>query len=78
MKNTTERGQAVGDLTAINDHEFLIIERDGLQGDPQNPAFTNPAKFKKLYKIDLRRKDPQGGVKKELAYRSGIIHLRSM
>jgi hypothetical protein len=56
----------VGDLTAINDHEFLIIERDGLQGDPQNPAFTNPAKFKKLYKIDLRQKDSQGGVKKEL------------
>jgi hypothetical protein len=66
MENTTERGQAVGDLTAINDHEFLIIERDGLQGDPQNPAFTNPAKFKKLYKIDLRQKDSQGGVKKEL------------
>lgn len=66
MENTTESGQAIGDLTAINDHEFLIIERDGLQGDPQNPAFTNPAKFKKLYKIDLRQKDPQGGVKKEL------------
>jgi hypothetical protein len=66
MENTTERGQVVGDLTAINDHEFLIIERDSLQGDPQNPAFPNPAKFKKLYKIDLRQKDPQGGVKKEL------------
>jgi hypothetical protein len=66
MENTTESGQAIGDLTAINDHEFLVIERDGLQGDPQNPAFPNPAKFKKLYKIDLKQKDPQGGVKKEL------------
>ncbi|HEY9828775.1 MAG TPA: esterase-like activity of phytase family protein [Stenomitos sp.] len=66
MENTTESGQAIGDLTAINDSEFLVIERDSLQGDPQNPAFANPAKFKRLYKINLKKVDAQGFVKKEL------------
>jgi hypothetical protein len=66
MENTVESGQAIGDLTAINDKEFLVIERDSLQGDPQNPAFTNPAKFKRLYKINLKKLDAQGFVQKEL------------
>lgn len=30
---------AIGDLTAINDSEFIVIERDLKQGDPNNPAF---------------------------------------
>jgi hypothetical protein len=66
MENTVENGQAIGDLTAINDREFLVLERDSLQGDPQNPAFTNPAKFKRLYKINLNKLDSQGFVEKEL------------
>jgi hypothetical protein len=66
MENTTESGQAIGDLTAINDSEFLVIERDSLQGDPQNPAFTNPAQFKRIYKINLNKLDSQGFVQKEL------------
>jgi hypothetical protein len=57
---------AIGDLSAINDREFVVIERDGLQGDPNNPAFANPAKFKRIYKINLRDLDIQGFVKKEL------------
>lgn len=56
---------AIGDLTAINDNEFIVIERDNLQGDPNNPAFTNPAQFKRLYKIDLRRTDAAGLLVKE-------------
>jgi hypothetical protein len=66
MENTVESGQAIGDLTAINDHEFLVLERDNLQGDPQNPAFTTPAKFKRLYKINLRKQNAQGFVQKQL------------
>jgi hypothetical protein len=66
MENTIESGQAIGDLTAINSHEFLVIERDSLQGDPNNPAFTNPAKFKKVYKIDIDELDSQGFVQKRL------------
>lgn len=56
---------SIGDLTAINDNEFIAIERDNNQGDPRNPAFTNPAKFKKLFKIDISKVDSQGFVEKE-------------
>ncbi|WP_013334556.1 PEP-CTERM sorting domain-containing protein [Gloeothece verrucosa] len=66
MENTVESGQAIGDLTAINDHEFLVIERDSKQGDPNNPAFTTPAQFKRIYKIDISQVDSQGFVKKNL------------
>ena len=57
---------AIGDLTAINDHEFLVIERDNRQGDPNNPAFTTPAEFKRIYKIDITQSDREGFVAKEL------------
>ena len=58
--------RAIGDLTAINDHEFIVIERDNGQGDASNPAFTNPALSKKLYKIDINNIDEDGYVDKEL------------
>jgi hypothetical protein len=57
---------AIGDLTAINDNEFIVIERDNKQGDPNNPAFKTPAQFKRLYKINVTNLDKQGFVKKEL------------
>lgn len=44
------RGQGVSEILAINDHEFLVIERDNrsnLQTPPQAPT------RKKIYKIDL-------------------------
>ena len=44
------RGQGVCEILAINDHEFLVIERDNrsnLQSPPQAPT------RKKIYKIDL-------------------------
>jgi phosphodiesterase/alkaline phosphatase D-like protein len=58
--------RAIGDMTAINDHEFLILERDNGQGDASNPAFTNPARSKKVYKIDINKLDADGYVDKEL------------
>nr|WP_309734208.1 glycerophosphodiester phosphodiesterase family protein [Chamaesiphon sp. OTE_75_metabat_556] len=48
---------AIGDLTVVNDHEYLVIERDNNQGDL--------AKFKKVYKIDLSKQDANGFVAKE-------------
>ncbi|MEB3178507.1 MAG: esterase-like activity of phytase family protein [Nostocaceae cyanobacterium] len=57
---------AIGELTAINDNEFIVIERDHKQGDPNNPAFRDPAKFKRLYKININQIDSQGFVAKEL------------
>ncbi len=59
-------GRAIGDLTAINDHEFIVIERDSGQGNASDPAFANPARSKKLYKIDLNAIDQDGFVEKEL------------
>jgi hypothetical protein len=41
---------AIGELTAINDNQFLIIERDNSQG--QSPA------FKRIYQFDLRSASP--------------------
>lgn len=57
---------AIGELTAINDNEFIVIERDNNQGDPNNSAFKIPALFKRLYKIDMTNLDGEGFVKKEL------------
>ncbi|ADV66440.1 esterase-like activity of phytase family protein [Deinococcus maricopensis] len=47
---------AIGDLTAVNDHEYLVIERDEASG--------SDAKFKKIYKIDLNQRDAGGNVQK--------------
>ncbi len=57
---------AIGELTAINNKEFIVIERDHLQGDPNNPAFKKPAQFKRLYKINVEQLDKQGFVEKKL------------
>lgn len=48
---------AIGDLAVVNDNEYLVIERDSLQGDA--------AQFKKIFKIDLSQQDADGYVAKE-------------
>ncbi|MDJ0844635.1 MAG: alkaline phosphatase [Crocosphaera sp.] len=53
---TEVAGYAIGDMTPINDHEFIIIERDGNQGED--------AAFKKLFKVDLSQVDENGFVEK--------------
>jgi Ca2+-binding RTX toxin-like protein len=51
---------AIGDFTPINDNEFIIIERDSTQASANG--------FKKLFKIDISKKDAQGFfAKQELA-----------
>lgn len=47
---------AIGDLTVINDNEYLVIERDNGQG--------TSAQFKKIYKIDISKTDANGYVSK--------------
>lgn len=49
---------AIGDLTVVNDNEYLVLERDNGSGET--------AKFKRVYKIDLSKKDANGIVAKEL------------
>ena len=49
---------AIGDFAVINDNEYLVIERDSGSGET--------AKFKKIFKVDLSKKDKDGIVAKEL------------
>ena len=58
-------GNAIGDMTAINNDEFLVIERDNNQGAA--------AKDKKIYKINLSNFNADGTLKKEL-----IVDLMSI
>ncbi|HIV72362.1 MAG TPA: esterase-like activity of phytase family protein, partial [Candidatus Aquabacterium excrementipullorum] len=51
-------GTNIGDMTAVNDHEFLVIERNG------GTATTTLAPFKKIFKIDLKKVDAEGFVQK--------------
>src|SRR5499426_941462 len=53
------RGQGVSEIVAINDHQFLVIERDNrsnLQSPPQAPT------RKTIYKIDLTGATDVSGV----------------
>jgi hypothetical protein len=56
---------AIGDFTALTDREFIIIERDGGQGDAADPRYTNPARFKKIFRVDLDEVDASGMLIKE-------------
>lgn len=49
---------AIGEMAVVNEHEYLVIERDNEQGEK--------ARTKRIYKIDLRRKGPDGVLAKEL------------
>jgi hypothetical protein len=51
-------GTNIGDMTAINDHEFIVIERNGAT------ATGGGTPFKKLYKIDLNKVGADGSVEK--------------
>ena len=49
---------AIGDLIAVDEHRFIVIERDGGQG--------TAARFKALFLLDKRDKDRDGYVDKTL------------
>jgi hypothetical protein len=64
---------AIGDFNMIDDRRALVIERDNGEGDPsracatgQTPpaCFPAPARFKRVYVIDLGAPDAEGFVKK--------------
>jgi hypothetical protein len=65
-------GNNIGDFNMIDADTGLIIERDNGEGDPrlacQGPpradCFNVPAKFKRVYKVDLRQADAEGFVRK--------------
>lgn len=49
---------AIGDFIAVNDHQFLVIERDNGAGAT--------ARFKPVFLVDLRDRDDDGYVDKDL------------
>lgn len=57
-------GRAIGDMVAIDDSRFLVIERDARQGDPTIAEFVNPAQFKKIFMVDMSVLDAEGFAKK--------------
>jgi hypothetical protein len=52
-----DKSTAIGDFTAVNDHEFLIIERN-------NDTATRGAPYKHIFLIDIERVDANGYVAK--------------
>ena len=52
----TTDGNPIGDFTPINESEFLVIERDGEEGEE--------AEFKKIFKINIDNVDENGFVEK--------------
>jgi hypothetical protein len=64
---------SIGDFNMIDANTGLIIERDDTEGDaaqacaagaPKPDCFNVPAKFKRIYKVDLAQADADGFVKK--------------
>src|SRR5262245_425823 len=62
----TETGQSIGDMTEVNDHQFLVIERDNFQG--------SAAAYKKIFLIDFDRVTGDGFlVKTQVA---DLLHIK--
>ena len=65
-------GNNIGDFNMIDADTGLIIERDNAEGDerlacngaPRSDCFNVPARFKRVYKIDMKAADPEGFVRK--------------
>jgi len=65
---------AIGDFNMIDDRRALVIERDDGEGDPslacaapnqpRPDCFPNPARFKRVYVVDLAQTDANGFVRK--------------
>ena len=51
-------GAVIGDMTALDEHRFVLIERDDAQGAE--------ARQKKIYRVDLRKVDGDGYLEKRL------------
>jgi hypothetical protein len=67
---------AIGDFNFVDATRALVIERDNGEGDPglacaqgvqptqQAPCFPMPARFKRVYLVDLAQADAEGFVRK--------------
>jgi hypothetical protein len=49
------QGRGVNELLAINDHEFLVLDRDNRMRVPTPPNESQGPNLKQIYKIDLNK-----------------------
>ena len=68
-----QQGTAIGDFNMIDDRRALVIERDDGEGEPSLACapgstppgcFATPARFKRVYLVDLGATDAEGFVSK--------------
>jgi hypothetical protein len=55
VMDAVNQGRGVNEMLAINDHEFLVLERDNRTFAPTPPAIAAEPLLKRLYKIDLNK-----------------------
>jgi hypothetical protein len=49
------QGRGVNDMLAVNDHEFLVLERDNRSLVPTPPNAAQTPNLKRIYRIDLNK-----------------------
>jgi hypothetical protein len=55
VMDAINQGRGVNEMLAINDHEFLVLERDNRTFVPTPPAEAAEPALKRIYKIDLSK-----------------------
>ena len=53
VMDAVNQGRGVNEMLAINDHEFLVLERDNRTLKPTPPNAAQSPNLKRIYKIDL-------------------------
>ena len=53
VMDAVNQGRGVNEILAINDHEFLVLERDNRTMVPTPPNAAQTPNLKRIYKIDL-------------------------
>ena len=53
-QDVSTRGTRVNEILAVNDHEFLVLERDNRTQVPTPPNAAQTPNLKRIYKIDLK------------------------
>ena len=55
VMDAVNQGRGVNEILAINDHEFLVLERDNRTRRPTPPNSAQLPNLKRVYKIDLAK-----------------------
>lgn len=55
VMDAVNQGRGVNEILAINDHEFLVLERDNRSLVPTPPNTPQAPNLKRIYKIDLAK-----------------------